>query len=92
MAVQHNTITELSTSTMNKMLVSLLNGTSSQQDMGKPSDGMGGTVKRLAAKIIFHKVCTNQIQTLINYSITATAKYTTLYSFVSKKNKFRRKL
>jgi hypothetical protein len=49
----------------------------------EPADRMGGTVKRLAAKKSLPKVYNNQIQTLMNHSITAAA-----HSFMSRKNKF----
>jgi hypothetical protein len=41
----------------------------------RPADGMGGTVKRLAAKSSLQKVYSNQIQTFINCSITAAATF-----------------
>jgi hypothetical protein len=49
----------------------------------EPADRMGGTVKRRAAKKSLQKVYNNQIQTLMNHSITAAT-----HSFMSNKNKF----
>jgi hypothetical protein len=74
MAVQLNTRREQnpSTSTFNKNLVSLLNDRHFfTKSHGKgPGDGIGGTVKRLAAKTSLQKVYNNKIQTpheLFNY-------------------------
>jgi hypothetical protein len=91
MVVQLNTRIEknLSTSTMNKIFCLspkwYLFATSHEKG---PADGIGGPMKRLAAKASLQRMYNNKIQTLMNYSITAAAIYTTLHSFMSKKNKF----
>jgi hypothetical protein len=66
MAVQLNTIIEkmISTShTMNKMLVSAERHFFATSHRKGPADGIGGTVKRLAAKTSLQKVYNSQIQT-----------------------------
>jgi hypothetical protein len=48
----------------------------------KQADGMGGTVKRLAAKTSLHKVYSNQIQTpreLFNYCSSSIYNITLFY-------------
>jgi hypothetical protein len=50
-----------------------------------PAYGIGGTVKKLAQIQVYRKCI---IIKFMNYLITATATYTPLYSFMSKKNKF----
>jgi hypothetical protein len=67
MAVQYSTQreTNLSTSSTNNILVSLLNGTSLQHAMGtdKQMEQKGQYVKKLDAKANLQKVYNKQIQT-----------------------------
>jgi hypothetical protein len=69
--------------TMNMILISLLNGTSSQQAMGRGT-GWKGWLQRQ----VYRKCTVIKFKHLINCSVTAVAVYTTLHSFMSKKNKF----
>jgi hypothetical protein len=55
----------------------------------KPADGIGGSVKKLPANENLHTQRTiTKFKPIMSYSITAEATYTTLHSFMSKKNKF----
>jgi hypothetical protein len=71
-AVQLSTRREKIINIMKEILVSVLNGTSSQATSygNRQADEIGGTVYRLAAKTSLQKVYNNQIQTpheLFNY-------------------------
>jgi hypothetical protein len=88
-AAQYKNRKKLSTSTKNKILGSLLNGISSQQAMGRDQQmKWKGQRKGWLQRHVYRKCTIIRFKHLTNYSITAAATYTTLHSFMSKKNKF----